>query len=292
MDGARRAGARVVEGARGDELCTRRHADPGPGDDHARDLGAVARHVDGGAGVLPVGVEPAVDAASVASGQLGVRQVDARVEGRHRDPVPVHTLGPEGRSASRGDAGLSGDGIGGLDRQLRVGLDRLHVGARLERGQGSCVAGQRHRVRDPQRTHMPHVPLAAQLGELGEHRRLRTPALLFDLPYGVSAPRSPRAALGLGVRCTITAFIGTAATAWAGSSAAHASAMTTSRRIRPSASAGFRSARGSSRAAQSQGEPRGRSQGLDMIGPSGRCEWRGRCVPGGSGSEDTVHPVA
>ncbi len=45
VDRARRADARVVEGPRGDELGTGRHADAGAGDDHARDLGAVAAEV-------------------------------------------------------------------------------------------------------------------------------------------------------------------------------------------------------------------------------------------------------
>ena len=175
------AGPRVVEDPCGDEPRARRHADAAAGDDHARDLGAVAVHVHGSA-VLPEGVEPAVAAPAVAAGELRMRQVDTGVEGRDRDPAAVDAPAPEHGGARRGDAGLPRDGIGGPDRQFRVGLHPAHVRAGSQRCESGGIGRHRHGVRDPQRADVPRVTRAPQLLELGENGCLRAPAVALQAP--------------------------------------------------------------------------------------------------------------
>ena len=190
-----------------------------------------------------------------------MRQVDPRVEDPDRDPPPVHAPGPEAGRAGGGDARLSGDGVCGPDRQLRVGLDRFTSGraastARALSSADSATALAIHSGRTC-RT-WPSRRSWASWASTGACARRPSCSICRT----ASRAEEPSGGMGLGARCTITAFIGTAAAAWAGISAAHASAITRMLRIRPSAAAGFRSARGSSRGVRSRGDTRGRSKGL------------------------------
>ena len=142
--------------------------------------------------MLSIRIEPAVAAAAVMTCELGVRQVDAGVEGRHRDALSVHSLRPEHGCARQRDTGLAADGVGRLDRKRGIRLDRADIRAGSQCLERSGICRQSDGVGDPERAHVPYVPFAAQRRELDEQRRLGLPSLALDLPGRVARAASSR----------------------------------------------------------------------------------------------------
>ena len=138
MDCAVRTHPRVVEDTRGYEAGAGRHADAPARDHHADDLRAVTVEI-GRCAVLAEGVEPAVGSAAIAARELRVGEIDAGVERRDRHSAAVDAVAPQLGGRGRCDARLDGCPVRRLDGQLRISLDRAHVRAPPQFGNGDRV---------------------------------------------------------------------------------------------------------------------------------------------------------